>query len=102
MKIAIVAAAGLTAAVMCTGGAAQATPAALIQVKPKLDSSGLAQVHWRGYRHCHWRHGDRWCHGGGHWRGSGIYLDLGGRRHHRWDRDGDNDHWRNRRHRRDY
>lgn len=26
-------------------------------------TSGVEQVHLRSYRHCHWKYGDRWCHG---------------------------------------
>jgi len=54
--------------------------------------SSLQRVHWRGFRHCHWRHGWRRCHGGYHhygyypyrywgW-GPGIYFRFGGHHHH--------------------
>ena len=68
------------------------------------ESSGVQNVHWRGYRHCHWRDGERWCHGGGYDRDydrGGIVLRFGSRhRHH--DRDGDHGrrHERNEHHRR--
>ena len=75
------------------GGAAQATST--------IGDAGVVDDHSRGYRHCHWRYGRERCHGGyagyryrdyGYYGydpyyrrpGFGLYLDLGGRRHHRW------------------
>jgi hypothetical protein len=53
----------------------------------------VINVHARNYRHCHWRHGERWCHGGRRWSGDGgglsLYLNFGGHRHH-------HRHWRDR------
>jgi hypothetical protein len=45
----------------------------------KIDTPAASQpVHWRGYRHCHWRMGDRWCHGRRYYRsGPGINLYIG-------------------------
>jgi hypothetical protein len=55
-----------------------------------LAPTNIEQVHWRSYRHCHWRYGWRRCHGGyaryyrPYYYGSpGIYLRFGGHRHHR-------------------
>jgi hypothetical protein len=51
----------------------------------------MEQVHYRSYRHCHWRHGERWCHSGE----PSVYLEFGNyrRRHHHGDHDnGDRDH----------
>lgn len=49
-----------------------------------FDAEGLTKttaekVHWRPYRHCHWRRGERWCHGGRGYRnrGPGINLYIG-------------------------
>ncbi len=33
-----------------------------------LSDAAIQPAHWRGYRHCHWRHGWRRCHGGYHYR----------------------------------
>ena len=76
------------AAVLATP--ATAAPAGL----GALDTGGYTKlavetVNWRPYRHCHWRRGDRWCHGGRSYyrdRGPSINLYFGsGRRgrHHR-------------------
>ena len=53
--------------------------------------TGVANVNYRPYRHCHWRHGRRWCHGPhygygydyyGYGYSPGIYLRFGhGHRH---------------------
>jgi len=56
---------------------ASAAPAGL----GALDSAGLAKVatekvHSRGFRHCHWRDGDRWCHGRRYYRGRGPGINL--------------------------
>jgi len=53
---------GLTALVLA-GGAAQALPAPKALDPGAATNPGLEQVHWRPYRHCHWRRGYRWCHG---------------------------------------
>jgi hypothetical protein len=55
-----------------------------------LAPTNIEQVHWRGYRHCHWRYGYRRCHGGHYYRpypywgwGPGIHFRFGGgHRHH--------------------
>lgn len=75
------AAAGLMAVAAPTGATA-----APISTAPRLDVPGGAMnVHWRGWRHCHWRYGERYCHGGRRWNrgwdGPGIYLNFG-KRHH--------------------
>jgi hypothetical protein len=75
-----------------------AVNAAPLTTAPQMNTSdggAVQNVHWRSWRHCHWRHGERWCHGGGGNRyygyggGPGIYLNFGHRRHH--------GHWRHRR-----
>ena len=61
------------------------------------DTAGQVQtVDYRsGYRHCHWRYGRKWCHGGvsryyDGYRRPGIYLrfgfdgDRGHRKHRRY------------------
>lgn len=49
--------------------------------------TSATKVHWRRYRHCHRRHGRRYCHGRRHryydyYGWPGISLYFGGRRHH--------------------
>jgi hypothetical protein len=70
---------------------ASAAPSGLGTLKgaTTFDSSAT-KVHWRRYRHCHWRHGRRHCHGRRHyddygWPSFGIYFGTGHRhhRHHR-------------------
>lgn len=72
---------------------ASATPTALGSVKAARagGASATTPVHWRRYRHCHWRHGRRVCHGRRHhrryyydgWYGlPGVGIYFGGRRHH--------------------
>lgn len=58
-------------------------------------STAVDQVHWRRFRHCHQRWGDRRCHGPRFYRGYGpgvnLYIGPGrrwGHRHGRWGR-----HW---------
>ena len=59
--------------------AAPVSPAHNIGVTQKLTEA----VHYRGYRHCHWRYGHRRCHGGYAYYGPSIYLGFrSGRRHH--------------------
>jgi hypothetical protein len=72
-------------------GSISAANAAPIAKTPQLssESSTLDLVHYRGYRHCHWRSGHRWCHGGG----PSVILRFGDKhRHHR--HHGDRDHRR--------
>lgn len=73
--------AGPAAAAPLGAGAMQATAPA---------GSVAEKVHWRPYRHCHRRHGRRYCHGGRSYRryggpGIGIYIGPKPRhyRHHR-------------------
>ena len=82
----------LSAAAMCIAGLMMTSPASAaplgavaLQAAAQSDSAAQ-QVHWRGYRHCHWRHGRRYCHGRRYgrvygWPGVGIYV--GPRHHHR-------------------
>jgi hypothetical protein len=68
---------GLAALVMATPSQASPLGAA---TSLKIEGTAAAQpVHWRGYRHCHWRMGDRWCHGGRYYRsrGPGVRLYIG-------------------------
>jgi hypothetical protein len=85
----------LAAASLGFGGSAGAAP--LGNTTVNTEHTQLQKVHYRNYRHCHWRNGRRWCHGGyrrgyrGNY-GPGISLYIGprwgwGRRHHRR-------HWR--------
>ena len=86
------------AGLVLTMAPAMAT-AAPLSTAPAIgnEASNVSNVHWRSWRHCHWRHGERFCHGGRrHWDngGPGINLYIGGkRRHHhdRHDRHGDHD-----------
>src|SRR5687768_10404744 len=66
---------------------------ATVPDRAATDNPLLDKVHWRGWRHCHWRHGWRRCHGdyayyGGYpyyyggW-GPGIHLRFGHHRHFR-------------------
>jgi hypothetical protein len=68
---------------------ASAAPSGLGTLKgaTTIDSSAT-KVHWRRYRHCHWRHGRRHCHGRRHYRSYGWGPSFGiyfgsGKRHHR-------------------
>lgn len=85
-------AAVLAAASLHLGGAsANAAPVGPIQKAADTQRSDLQQVDWRPYRHCHRRHGRKWCHGGAANRGYGYYgyrpgvsLYIGPRyKHHR-------------------
>lgn len=71
-----------------TPTSAFAAPSGQALALPKgelASATGVVQVHWRGYRHCHWRHGWRRCHGGYYgYYGPGVYLHFGHR--HRFHR----------------
>jgi hypothetical protein len=93
----------LSAVVLGLAGAAgtpaSAAPIGNVATLPDRTVTGanplLDKVHWRRYRHCHWRHGWRRCHGGyrRHYRhysyggypyyygGPGIHFRFGGHRH---------------------
>lgn len=78
-------AAVLAAATLSFVGTANALPAG-----PKsqgVEHSQIEQVHYRGYRHCHWRHGHRHCHGERTYRrygyGPGVSIYIGKRYGHR-------------------
>jgi hypothetical protein len=71
--------------------------AAVVPALPGYDKaaadSPAIDVHYRNYRHCHWRYGERWCHGhrrhlGIYGGGPSIYLNFGHRHHnrHHWNR----------------
>ena len=93
----------LSAVVLGLAGAAgtpaSAAPLGNVATLPDRTVTGanplLEPVHWRRWRHCHWRHGWRRCHGGyrRHYRhyyyggypyyygGPSIYFRFGGHRH---------------------
>jgi hypothetical protein len=65
--------------------------------KGTADTAQVQTIDYRGYRHCHWRNGHKWCHDGSssYYRpyrygyygyAPGIYLNFGfgkwGHRHH--------------------
>jgi hypothetical protein len=70
----------IAAAALSFGVSANAAPFG--GAKPAgLEQTQLQKVDYRGYRHCHWRNGRRWCHGGyrrGYW-GPGVSLYFGPR-----------------------
>lgn len=88
MYKATILAAALAAASLSFGGSAGASPVGAIGKAVSTDHVNLQQVDWRPYRHCHWRHGRRWCHGGRRhsgYYGPGVSLYFGrgwGHRHH--------------------
>ena len=68
---------------------ASAAPSGLGVLKgaTTVDSSAT-NVHWRRYRHCHYRKGRRYCHGRRHyrsygWPSFGVYFGEKRRYHHR-------------------
>jgi len=61
---------------MMVAGSAQALPAAKAP-DTSAERSNLEQVHWRRYRHCHWRYGYRRCHGGYAYRPYGYSYGYG-------------------------
>jgi hypothetical protein len=91
-------AAVVAAAALGLGATANAAPLSPVQKAMDAQTQNLQKVDWRGYRHCHWRNGRRWCHGGyGYRRGyygyrrPGVSLYIGprwgwGRRHWRYRR----------------
>lgn len=68
------------------GAAANAAPVGAIQQAIKGDRAELQQVDWRPYRHCHRRHGRKWCHGGQRYGyygyNPGVSVFIGRPRHH--------------------
>jgi len=68
----------VSAAPVGTGALAAATERA-------APAGGLETVHYRPYRHCHWRYGRRWCHGPHYYGYYGYGPGWGGSyRHHHW------------------
>jgi hypothetical protein len=97
LKSTMIAAAFALGALQFSGASAHAAPmpAAGLAKSIAVDQTGLQQVHWRPYRHCHWRWGRRYCHGGyrprvGLYFGPGYYYGYRHHhrhfRHHRWRR----------------
>jgi len=94
MKASLVFGAALAAFVIAAPVSSQALPAGPISESVQEGRSTLVDtVHWRRWRHCHWRHGWRRCHGyrgyrsgyyGYRYGGPTIILGFGGRRHHGW------------------
>jgi hypothetical protein len=101
MKTVLSGAAALASVFCLASSPANAAPLSNVGgLKDAGTTTSLQQVHYRPYRHCHWRHGYRRCHGGygyryGYGYGPGVYLNFGGRRHHHHHR-----HHRRGRHRR--
>lgn len=91
LKSSMIAAVFAVAALQFGGTAANAGPVVAGFAKSTVvDRAELQQVHYRPYRHCHWRWGRRYCHGG-YRPGVGLYFGPGYRhryhhRHHRWRR----------------
>jgi hypothetical protein len=81
----VVAATALMGAMALPAGAAPLGAGAAKSVAST--ESATTQVHYRSYRHCHRRHGRRYCHGHHRayrsygWPGIGLYFGTG-RRHH--------------------
>lgn len=92
---------GLAAAVVAAGliftGSANAAPLGSTKTVSGAEQSQAQTVDYRGHRHCHRKHGRKWCHGESSYRrsdGPGVSIYIGprhGHRHHhrRW---GNNDH----------
>lgn len=88
-----------TAAVVAPASAAPL--GATTAVETGTRTADVTKVDYRGFGHCHWRHGRKWCHGRSagyryydgprygyypYYRRPGITLDFGfggGRHHHR-------------------
>ncbi len=87
------------AALVWSGPASALSPAGMANTVNASDVA-LEQIHYRNWRHCHWRDGERFCHRGGrHYNryngerfygygtSPGIYLRFGGgQRHHGYNR----------------
>ena len=84
MKLTSVYLASVFAAVAVGGSAAQAIPLVPQSIERAAETPGAVdKVHWRSYRHCRWRNGERWCHGGNARRrgyySPGVSLYIGPR-----------------------
>jgi hypothetical protein len=99
MKASLVVGAALVTFILAGTPSSQAMPAGPISKSVQQGSSTLLDtVHWRRWRHCHWRAGWRRCHGyrgyrrygyghyGYRWGGPSIVLGFGGHRHRGWRR----------------
>jgi hypothetical protein len=71
---------GVAAGVGTTASAAPIGNLATVPDRVGTANPLLDRVHWRGWRHCHWRHGWRRCHGGGYgyYYGGYPYYGYGG------------------------
>lgn len=79
------------AALLALGMAAPASAAPLgaataAAVQPAA-TNGIEKVHYRRYRHCHYRYGKRWCHGGKRYYNGyyspGVNIYIGPKYKHR-------------------
>ena len=95
MKRTFLSACAAALACLASMGSAQSAPLGAFHsaVNFGMTNGGTQNVHYRETRRCHWRDGERRCHGGDSnsyydYDGGGIVLNLGRRhRHHRdWDR----------------
>jgi hypothetical protein len=84
-KTTIFAAAFAVAALQFGGTAANASPMAGFAKSVTVDGAEVQQIHWRSYRHCHWRYGRRYCHGG-YRPGVRLYYGPSYHRNHRYHR----------------
>lgn len=76
------------ATIVVGANSANAAPAGVPLAQTQVDINSVQAIDYRGYRHCHWRYGRRWCHGArGYrgWYGPGIHLHFG-TRHRGWHR----------------
>lgn len=63
---------------------AEAAPIGNVSGAGDAAGAPIQKVDYRGYQHCHWRYGRRWCHGDRSYRrGPGINLYIGPR-HRGW------------------
>ena len=86
----IPAALGFAAAIALGGATASSAPLGNAGLLKGPAASSVEQVDYRSYRHCHRRHGHKWCHG----REAGIFLNFGNKHHrrHRDDHNSRDDH----------
>jgi len=82
-------AAVLVVGALAAGAPASAAPVGAIPKALAADTVNLQAIDWRPYRHCHRRHGRKWCHGGrrsgysGYGYQPGVSIYIGPRHRHR-------------------